>query len=60
MKKEDYKRQLVIANSLYELGLNLQLINKITTVSSLDLDEYRKSLKIKTNNVDKKDGEEKS
>ena len=39
MKKEDYKRQLVIANSLYELGLNLQLINKITTVSSLDLDE---------------------
>lgn len=58
MKKEDYKRQLVIANSLYELGLNLQLINKITTVSSLDLDEYRKSLKIKTNNVDKKDGED--
>jgi hypothetical protein len=58
MKKEDYKRQLVIANSLYELGLNLQLINKITTVSSLDLDEYRKSLKIKTNNVDKKDSED--
>ena len=58
MKKDDYKRQLVIANSLYELGLNLQLINKITTVSSLDLDEYRKSLKIKTNNVDKKDGED--
>ena len=58
MKKEDYKRQLVIANSLYELGLNLQLINKITTVSSLDLDEYRKSLKIKTNNVDKKVGED--
>ena len=58
MKKEDYKRQLVIANSLYELGLNLQLINKITTVSSLDLDEYRKSLKIKTNNVDKNDDED--
>ena len=58
MKKEDYKRQLVIANSLYELGLNLQLINKITTVSSLDLDEYRKSLKIKTNIVDKKDDED--
>jgi hypothetical protein len=58
MKKEDYKRQLVIANSLYELGLNLQLINKITTVSSFDLDEYRKSLKIKTNNVDKKDSED--
>jgi hypothetical protein len=58
MKKEDYKRQLVIANSLYEFGLNLQLINKITTVSSFDLDEYRKSLKIKTNNVDKKDSED--
>ena len=58
MKKEDYKRQLVIANSLYELGLNLQLINKITTVSSLNLDEYRKSVKIKTNNVDKKDDED--
>ena len=41
MNKEDYKRQLIIANSLYELGLDVDLIKQITTVNSNDLDLYR-------------------
>ena len=58
MDKEKYNRQLVIANSLYELGMNQDLIKTITTISSLDLDNYRKSLKNKANFVDKKSSED--
>ena len=58
MKKENYERQLVIANSLYELGMNQDLIKTITTISSSDLDNYRKSLKNKTNFIDKKTNED--
>ena len=51
MKKDDYKRQLVIANSLFELGMDVDLIKKITTVNKNDLDNYRKdTLKIVDNN----------
>lgn len=41
MKQEDYQRQLIIANSLYEMGMNIDLIEKITTVSFIDLNRYR-------------------
>ena len=58
MDKEKYNRQLVIANSLYELGMNQDLIKAITTISSLDLDNYRKLLKNKANFVDKKSSED--
>ena len=58
MKKENYERQLVIANSLYELGMNQDLIKTITTISSSDLDNYRKSLKNKANFIDKKTNED--
>ena len=58
MDKDKYNRQLVIANSLYELGMNQDLIKTITTISSLDLDNYRKSLKNKANFVDKKSSED--
>ena len=52
MKQEDYKRQLVIANSLYEMGLDEDLIKKITTVNSKDLNEYRKTYQKKSKDVD--------
>ena len=42
MKKEDYQRQLIIANSLYELGIDVDLIKTITTVAANDLLEFRK------------------
>lgn len=54
MEKEDYKRQLVIANSLYELGLDIDLIKKITTVESDDLSLYRIKNQKKSNDIDKK------
>lgn len=54
MNKEDYKRQLIIANSLYELGLDVDLIKQITTVNSNDLDLYRLKNQKNKNNVDKK------
>ena len=54
MDKEDYKRQLVIANSLYELGLDIDLIKKITTVESDDLSLYRIKNQKKSNDIDKK------
>ena len=41
MKKEDYKRQLIIANSLYEMGIDVDLIKQITTVNKDDLSIYR-------------------
>lgn len=52
MKQEDYKRQIVIANSLYEMGLNKDLIQKITTVNFKDLSEYRKTYQKKSKDVD--------
>lgn len=54
MKKEDYKRQLIIANSLYELGIDVDLIKQITTVNSSDLSLYRLKQEKSRNNVDKK------
>ena len=54
MNKEDYKRQLIIANSLYELGVDVDLIKQITTVNSNDLDLYRLKNQKNKNNVDKK------
>ena len=54
MKKEDYKRQLVIANTLYEMGLDQQIIQKITTIEKQDLDEYRLNIKKNINSVDNK------
>ena len=48
MNKERYKRQLVIANTLYEMGIDADLIKTITTISSKDLDKYRQE------NIDKK------
>ena len=54
MNKEDYKRQLIIANSLYELGLDVDLIKQITTVNSSDLDLYRLKNQKNKNTVDKK------
>ena len=44
MKQDDYKRQLVIANSLYEMGVDLTLIKQITTVNKVDLENYRKDI----------------
>lgn len=49
MNKEDYQRQLIIANSLYEIGMNIDLIETITTVSFIDLNNYRK-VAIKSSN----------
>ena len=51
MKQEDYKRQLVIANSLYEMGVDVNLIKQITTVNKVDLENYRKD---SAKNIDKK------
>lgn len=52
MKSEDYKRQLIIANSLYEMGLDSDVIKTITTVSKSDLELYRKQQKLSKNNTD--------
>ena len=48
MNKEKYNNQLVIANTLYEMGLDVDLIKTITTVNKKDLDNYRQE------NIDKK------
>ena len=48
MNKEKYDRQLVIANTLYEMGIDIDLIKTITTVNKKDLDNYRQE------NIDKK------
>jgi len=58
MKDEDYKRQLVIANSLYEMGIDIDLIKRITTVSSEDLAKYRDKNKIKRKDIDKKNNKD--
>ena len=49
MNKEKYNKQLVIANTLYEMGLDIDLIKSITTVKKIDLDKYRQE------NIDNKD-----
>ena len=54
MKKEDYKRQLIIANSLYEMGIDVDLIKQITTVNKDDLSIYRLNQQKNSNTVDKK------
>jgi len=54
MKKEDYKRQLIIANSLYEMGIDVDLIKQITTVNKDDLSIYRLNQQKNSNNIDKK------
>ena len=48
MNKEKYNKQLVIANTLYEMWLDVDLIKTITTVNKKDLDNYRQE------NIDKK------
>ena len=48
MNKEKYDKQLVIANTLFEMGLDVDLIKSITTVNKKDLDNYRQE------NIDKK------
>lgn len=53
MNKKDYERQLIIANSLYELGLDDDVIKCITTVDKKDLDLYRLSLKKESKSIDK-------
>ena len=58
MKEEDYKRQLVIANSLYEMGIDVDLIKKITTVTSEDLAKYRDKTKNSQKNIDKKNNKD--
>ena len=58
MKDEDYKRQLVIANSLYEMGIDIDLFKKFTTVSSEDLAKYRDKNKIKRKDIDKKNNKD--
>ena len=54
MKQKDYKRQLIIANSLYEMGVDVDLIKQITTVNKDDLSIYRLNHKKNPINVDKK------
>ena len=54
MKKEDYKRQLIIANSLYEMGIDVDFIKQITTVNKDDLSIYRLNQQKNSNNIDKK------
>lgn len=58
MKDEDYKRQLVIANSLFEMGIDVDLIKKITTVTSEDLAKYRDKTKNSQKNIDKKNSKD--
>ena len=55
MKQEDYKRQLVIANSLYEMGVDINLIKQITTVKKVDLENYRKDIQKPVDNKSNKD-----
>lgn len=53
MDKKDHERQLIIANSLYELGLDEDVIKCITTIDAKDLDLYRLSLKKESKSIDK-------
>ena len=53
VKQEDYKRQLIIANSLYEMGIDVDIIKTITTVSSDDLLDYRKVQERNSKKIDK-------
>ena len=55
VKQEDYKRQLVIANSLYEMGVDINLIKQITTVKKVDLEKYRKDIQKPVDNKSNKD-----
>ena len=55
MIQEDYKRQLVIANSLYEMGVDINLIKQITTVKKVDLENYRKDIQKPVDNKSNKD-----
>ena len=55
VKQEDYKRQLVIANSLYEMGVDINLIKQITTVKKVDLENYRKDIQKPVDNKSNKD-----
>ena len=54
MKETDYKRQLIIANSLYELGIDTDIIKTITTVNSKDLLDYRKDQEKLRKHIDNK------
>ena len=54
MKDIDNKRQLAIAKSLYEMGIDEDIIKKITTVESKDLSIYRLTLEKNRNVVDNK------
>ncbi len=58
MKEEDYKRQLIIANSLYEMGVDVDLIKQITTVSSNDLINFREKQEKCRKNIDNKKDDE--
>ncbi len=58
MKEEDYKRQLIIANSLYEMGVDVDLIKQITTVSSNDLSLFRKKQEKCRKSIDNKKDED--
>ena len=53
MKQEDYKRQLVIANSLYEMGVDINLIKQITTVKKVDLEnnQFQESIEALRNDL---------
>ena len=54
MKDEDYQRQLIIANTLYELGIDNDIITQITTISSDDLSIYRKIKENSRKKIDSK------
>lgn len=58
MKEEDYKRQLIIANSLYEMGIDVDIIKTITTVSSDDLLDYRIKQENYRKNIDNKNSKD--
>lgn len=58
MKEENYKRQLIIANSLYEMGVDVDLIKQITTVSSNDLINFREKQEKCRKNIDNKKDDE--
>lgn len=47
---QDYKRQLMIANSLYEMGIDNDLIKLVTTIQHDELLAYRSK---KAKNVEK-------
>lgn len=38
---QDYRRQLMIANSLYEMGIDSDLIKMVTTIQHEELLKYR-------------------